>query len=94
MEFTNREGAIVSAFTGFLMGAWSEYHSYVEELFGRPVTPAEICDPDFRKELREKARPDYTAICDTLYGEWLNSEKCKKEIEACLKKVDDIFKEV
>ena len=39
MEFTNREGAVVSAFTGFLMGARSEYHSYVEELFGRPVTP-------------------------------------------------------
>lgn len=75
MEFTNREGAVVSAFTGFLMGAWSEYHSYVEELFGRPVTHVEMCDLDFRKELREKARPDFVGICDILYEEWLNSGK-------------------
>lgn len=94
MEFTNREGAVVSAFTGFLMCAWKEYQDYVEELFGRPVTHMEMWDSDFKMELREKARPEFTDICQVLYDEWLNSEKCKKKTEEYLKEVDDFFKEI
>jgi len=57
---TKREAAIVSAYTGFLLGKFSDLHIYTEQLMGRPVFTHEFID--LEDELREKAKPDFTAI--------------------------------
>ena len=39
---TKREAAIVSAYTGVLIGDFNEMHRYIEEIMGRPVFTHEL----------------------------------------------------
>ena len=57
-----REAAIVSAYTGFLIGDFSEMHKYAEELFVGPVWTHQFGDKGFSKKLREMAKADFVAI--------------------------------
>jgi len=40
---TKREAAIVSAYTGILIGSFSDLHQYIEEIMKRPVWTHETC---------------------------------------------------
>lgn len=60
---TKREAAIVGAYTGVLLGKFSDLHEYIEEAMGRPVWTHEIAMPGFMNELKERVRPDFLAIC-------------------------------
>lgn len=51
---TVREAAIVTAFTGTLIGKFSDAHKYIEEVMGRPVDPGEMKDKRFWEELSDK----------------------------------------
>ena len=44
---TKREAAIVSAYTGVLIGDFDEVHKYIEELLGRPVFTHELAAPRY-----------------------------------------------
>lgn len=57
-----REGAIVSAYTGILIGEFSDFHEYVEELMNRPVQTLEFADKDFIDLLKEKSKEDFKNI--------------------------------
>lgn len=59
---TKREAAIVSAYTGFLIGDFNEFHNYVEEKFGRPVWVHELADKTKAEELHEKSRADFISM--------------------------------
>ncbi len=59
---TKREAAIVSAYTGFLLGSFSDLHEYIEEVMGRPVWTHELANKEVMAELKEKAKPDFVAI--------------------------------
>lgn len=59
---TKREAAIVSAYTGFLIGSFSEVHKYAEEKFGRPIWTHELGDKEVSDKLRNLSRPDFVAI--------------------------------
>ncbi len=59
---TKREAAIVSAYTGILLGELSDIHTYLKEIMGRPVFAHELGDEKFLKRIKEKAKPDFTAI--------------------------------
>lgn len=59
---TKREAAIVSAYTGILIGDFSEMHKYVEEIFDRPVFTAEFASEDFFKEIKNKSAKDFIGI--------------------------------
>ena len=61
---TNREKIIVSAYTGFLMCDFSDMHEYIEAKFGRPVFTHEMASEEFQKELKERTREDFMAICE------------------------------
>ncbi len=60
MRLTKQQGAVISAFTGFLSGEFADYHEYVEKIMGRSVFIHEI--PSLAVEIREKAREDFIAI--------------------------------
>lgn len=59
---TDREKAIVMAYTGYCMLAGDKlkvFYEYVGELLGRPVYTHEFTDPD----IREKASDDFYKLC-------------------------------
>lgn len=60
---TRREAAIVSAYTGYLVGEFSDLHVYINEILGRPVFTHQL--PDVKDEIIEKSRADFVAITVT-----------------------------
>lgn len=59
---TKREAAIISAYTGILLGSFPEMHKYVEEVMERPVFTHEMGDHGFMKTLQEKVKPDFIGL--------------------------------
>lgn len=59
---TKREAAIVSAYTGYLIGRFSEVHKYAEEKFGHPIFTHQFGDKDMADKLSELAKPDFVAM--------------------------------
>lgn len=59
---TKEEAAIVSAYTGFLIGSFSDMHAYVEKIMGRPVWTHEMGDKRIADEISEKAKADFVAM--------------------------------
>lgn len=68
---TKREAAIVSAYTGYLIGEFKDFHAYVEEIMGRPVFTHEL--PSIAEELKYKSKKDFMSIKieDDKPPEWL-----------------------
>jgi hypothetical protein len=63
---TRRESAIISAFTGIHMGNFSAMHKYIEEIMERPVFTHEMTDKDTVNQIKEKARFDFMALCESV----------------------------
>ena len=62
-KLTKEQAAIIGAYTGFTAGPFSDIHEYIEKIMGRPVFTHELADKDLFDEIREKAKPDFLAIC-------------------------------
>lgn len=63
-QMTDRERAIVMAYTGDVMLTGKKmqiYYDYLRELFGRPIYTNEI--PYMSREIRYMARDDFCALC-------------------------------
>lgn len=61
---TTRERAIVSAYTGYLMCDFSDFHKYIEEKLGRPVWTHELASPQMQEEIHEATRRDFLELCE------------------------------
>ena len=61
-----REAAIISAYTGFMCGAFSDMHKYTEELLGRPILTHEFGNERFAKLIKKRSKPDFITICEEL----------------------------
>ena len=59
---TEREAAIVTAYTGFLVGEFSSFHKYAEELMKRPIQVIEFASEEMFRELKKKSHNDFTSI--------------------------------
>jgi len=57
-----RAAAIVTAYTGILIGEFPAFHAYVEEILGRPVMTHEMADKHVWLDIKEAAKPDFTEI--------------------------------
>lgn len=57
---TKREAAIVSAYTGYLIGEFSDFHAYAEEIIGRPIFVHELSS--IAENLKENSRKDFMSI--------------------------------
>lgn len=63
---TDREKAIVMAYTGYCMltgDKLSVFYEYVESIMGRPVYTHEMGTKVVNNLIKEKARPDFIALC-------------------------------
>ena len=56
---TKREAAIVTAYTGKMLGAFSTFHEYVEEIMGRPIFTHEMGRKEIAEEIKEKSKEDF-----------------------------------
>ena len=76
---TDREKAIVMAYTGYCMLAGdklSVFYEYVESIMGRPVYTHEMGTKVVDNLIKEKARPDFIALCaekEPKTGRWEDS---------------------
>ena len=59
---TKEEAAIVAAYTGYLIGEFSEMHKYIEKKMGRPVWTHEMADREFAEEIRKQCKDDFISI--------------------------------
>ena len=57
-----QEAAIVSAYTGFLLGSFNDMHEYAEKIMGRPIYTHEFADKILVEELKQKAKQDFITI--------------------------------
>lgn len=62
MPLTKREAAVVSAYTGYLIGDFQELHLYIEELMGHPVLTHEIPNLYAHNTIRDKSKADFISI--------------------------------
>jgi len=63
---TDREKAIVMAYTGYCMltgDKLSVFYEYVESIMGRPVYTHEMGTKVIDNIIKEKAKPDFIALC-------------------------------
>lgn len=61
-KLNKEQAAIVSAYTGYLAGNFSDMHEYIEKIMGRPVWTHEMADKSIMDQIRDKARPDFLSI--------------------------------
>ena len=59
---TKREAAIVSAYTGIMLGSFADMQEYAEELFGRPVWTHEFGTNEVADRLKELSGPDFMGL--------------------------------
>ena len=59
---TKQEAAIVSAYTGILIGDFSDMHEYIEVLLQRPVFTHELASKQITNEIKEKSKNDFINI--------------------------------
>ena len=56
---TKREAAIVSAYTGVLLGDFDEMRRYINQIMGRSVYTHEMADGRVMQEIKRKAKNDF-----------------------------------
>ena len=59
---TKQEAAIVSAYTGIMLGKFSDMHEYIEKLLGRSVWTHELGNKELVDKIKELARNDFIKI--------------------------------
>ena len=59
---TKQEAAVVSAYTGVMLGDFSDMHGYIEKLLDRPVWTHEFAGKQLKAKIKEAAKADFIAI--------------------------------
>ena len=59
---TKREAAIVSAYTGILIGKFSDMNAYIEEKLGTPIWTHQLTDEKLWEEIKEAVTTDFINI--------------------------------
>lgn len=59
---TKQEAAIVAAYTGILIGNFSDMHKYAESKFKRPLFTHEFGNREIAEKLRELSKEDFISI--------------------------------
>ena len=90
---TDREKAIVSAYTGITMltgEKFSIFHKYIEDIMGRPVFTHELADKAVWEEIKNRSKDDFIRIC----SEDEDMERCEcadEDLEDPIKEIADHY---
>lgn len=91
---TDREKAIVMAYTGKCMlteDKFHIFHEYIEELMGRPVFTHELADKNVSAEIKEKSKDDFIALCNEEEHESCEDAVSRRELIDKLEIVDKMY---
>ncbi len=61
---TFKEKLTVTAYTKILMVNMSDFHEYAEKLLERPIMTHEFAIESVWKQIQDKVRPDFLALCE------------------------------
>lgn len=61
-KLTPDQAAVISAYTGFLVGSFSDMHAYAEKKLGHPIFTHQFADEDLVEKLQALAKPDFVAL--------------------------------
>lgn len=99
---TIKEAAVISAYTGYLIGDFSDFHEYCEGILERHIWSHEFEDKSIWNEIHEKSKKDFLEIEveDSLRNRILNetirfcaecpSVECCPEDECVLFRIEKI----
>lgn len=59
-KLTREQCAIISAYTGYLLGSFQAFHEYSERILGRPIWTHQF--PSLAESLKEASREDFIAL--------------------------------
>jgi len=59
---TKHEAAVISAYTGIMIGKFSDMHEYVEKLFGCPILTHMFADKGFAQKIKDLSFDDFIQI--------------------------------
>jgi len=59
---TRKEAAIVAAYTGVMIGEFSDMHEYIEGIMGRPVMTHEMGSQRIFDEIKRLSKDDFINI--------------------------------
>lgn len=59
-RLTKQQAAIISAYTGYLAGSFSDLHEYAQSVLGRPIWTHQF--PEIMDELRDASRDDFMSL--------------------------------
>lgn len=62
-KLTREQAAIIGAYTGFMCGPFTDIHSTVERVLGRPVWTHEMASKELMNEVRERIKPEFLELC-------------------------------
>lgn len=63
---TEREAAIITAFTGIALGDFGVAHLYIEEILGHPIWTHQLASEKAWEDIKEKSRPDFIALHESI----------------------------
>ena len=66
MNRTRREGSILSAYTGYLLCDFEDFHKYLCEILGRDVWTHELAKEEIIAEIKEKSEKDVISLLENL----------------------------
>ncbi len=61
-----KEAAILSAYTGILIGEFHEMHKYIEDIMDGPVMTHQLGDKEFVAKVKDAAYLDFLDINDSI----------------------------
>ena len=59
---TPKEAAVVTAYTGIMIGEFETFHKYATEKLERPIFSNEMVNSEFWEELRLLSKKDFISI--------------------------------
>lgn len=63
MNFTKKQGLVITGYTGLLACPWDAFHEDVEKRLGRPVFTHEFAEKPMWEEIKEAYKEDFLAMC-------------------------------
>lgn len=65
-----RLAAVTAAYTGYLVGNFSDMHNYIEEVLGRSVLTHELANPEVMEQIQKASKEEFSM----LWGQFLSED--------------------
>lgn len=63
---TKEEAAIITAYTGILIGKFDSFHEYAEKIKGHPIFTICFTDPEYWVELKRLSEKDFFQLNENI----------------------------